>query len=344
MPSNVVLGVVVVGAGLVSAAPALGAADASTAAGLSPAPGEPWIVYNGALGTGAAIRLVRTDGTDDHAVFGGLTPGEQRHPDWPPDGASIVFAADDVDGTRDLWMGPADGSSAERIYDCAAPCGWSADPAWPPDGRSILFQRGSAIGDAGLGLGSVDVLDLGSRAIETLFTGAETEYLYVPRWAPDMHAFVMELERFPSGRLDESHLDAATIAIVELTADRPAARELLPDSTFAAYPDWGADGRIVFMRPVGADLEGPSDLYAIDPGGGDPTRVTTTGQEGRQALQPSWTPDGDRIIFVEQDDFGVNVRMATIRPDGTDVTTATSGGDMFGTHPRLRPGSTPAEP
>jgi Tol biopolymer transport system component len=61
--------------------------------------------------------------------------------------------------------------------------------------------------------------------------------------------------------------------------------------------DWGADGRIVFTEPVGAGLEGPSDLDTIDPDQGKPTHVTAIGQAGRQALQPSWTPDGARIIF-----------------------------------------------
>ena len=79
--------------------------------------GESWILYNGPVeDVGSGIRLVRTDGTDDHAAFAGLTSGEQWHPDWSPDGLSIAFSADDTDGTRDVWMGPADGSRAERIY------------------------------------------------------------------------------------------------------------------------------------------------------------------------------------------------------------------------------------
>jgi Tol biopolymer transport system component len=317
-------------------------------AGASPSSAPPatsdgtWIVYNGSVGGGSGIRLVTTDGSDDHAAFEGLTPGEQWHPDWSPDGLSIAFAADDTDGTRDLWVGSIDGSSAERIYDCAAPCGWTDDPAWSPDGGSILFQRGSAVGDAGMGVGTVDVIDLESRTVTTLATGAETEYFYVPRWAPDMSAVVVEVDRFDSGRLDAQVVVSSTLAVIDLSGASPAVRELLPVDRRAIYPDWGATGTIVFQAPLDpASPDGPSDLYTIDPAGGDATRVTTVGDGGRQALQPTWTPDGSRIIFVEQDGPFQNVRMATILPDGTGLTSATAPTEMFGTHPRLQPGGTP---
>jgi len=331
-------------AGTVVGAMLVSVVGASVVAAAEPTPslalGDPLVVYNGSIGGGSGIRLVTTDGSEDRAAFEGLTRGEQWHPDWSPDGLSIAFAADDTDGTRDLWVGSIDGSSAERIYDCAAPCGWSDDPAWSPDGRSILFQRGSAVGDAGMGVGTVDVIDLESRTVTTLATGAETEYYYVPRWAPDMSAVVVELDRFDSGRLDASVVVSTTLAVVDLSGATPAIRELLPVDRRAVYPDWGPTGTIVFQAPLDpASPDGPSDLYTIDPAGGDATRVTTVGDGGRQALQPTWAPDGSRLIFVEQvSPFLPKFRMSTIHPDGTDLSSATAPVDLFGTHPRLQPG------
>jgi Tol biopolymer transport system component len=331
--------VTAVALGLLAGSAVTVAAQEGEVAAPSRALGESLVVYNGPVGGGSGIRLVTTRGSDDRAAFEGLTPGEQWHPDWSPDGRSIAFAADDTDGTRDLWMGSVDGSSAERIYDCAAPCGWTDDPAWSPDGGSILFQRGSAVDDAGMGVGTVDVIDLESRTVTTLATGAETEYFYVPRWAPDMSAVVVELDRFDSGRLDASVVVSATLAVVDLGGATPAVRELLPVDRRAVYPDWGATGKIVFQAPLDpASPDGPSDLYTIDPAGGDATRVTMVGDDGRQALQPTWAPDGSRIIFVEQDGPFANVRMSTINPDGTDLGSATAPVDIFGTHPRLQPG------
>ena len=169
--------------------------------------------------------------------------------------------------------------------------------------------------------------------------GADTEYLFVPRWAPDGHGFVVELDRFASSRLDEEQVVSTTIALVDLTTgEAPTLRELLPIDQAASYPDWGADDRIVFMRPVDtAAPEGPSDLYTMDISGRDVRRVTSTGADGRQALQASWTPEWSRIIFVEQDGMNENVRMSTILPDGSGLTSATGAIDLSGTHPRLRP-------
>jgi Tol biopolymer transport system component len=318
----------------------VGAANPSPAASGPVTDGEPWVVYDWGVGPGIGLRLVRTDGTDDHGFLEGLTPGEQWHPDWSPDGTSIAFVDRDVNGTQDLWVSDLDASDAERIYDCTAPCGYIDDPAWSPDGRSIMFQRATAVGDAGLGVGTVDVIDLESRTVTTLVTGAETEYFYVPRWAPDMHAIVVELDRFDSGRLDASMIVSTTIAVIDLSgAGTPAIQELLPIGWSAAYPDWGPDGAIVFQAPTDAAVrDGASDLYTIDPARGDVARATVVGGSGRQALQPTWTPDGDRIIFVEQDGPFENLRMSTILPDGTELTSATYPVDMSGTHPRLRPG------
>ena len=183
------------------------------------------------------------------------------------------------------------------------------------------------------------MIDLESRAVTTLATGAETEYFYVPRWAPDMSAVVVELDRFDSGRLDASVVVSATLAVVDLSGATPAVRELLPVDRRAVYPDWGPTGTIVFQAPLDpASPDGPSDLYTIDLAGGDAPRVTTVGDDGRQALQPTWAPHGSRIIFVEQDGPFANVRMSTILPDGTDLSSATAPVDLFGTHPRLQPG------
>jgi Tol biopolymer transport system component len=96
-------------------------------------------------------------------------------------------------------------------------------------------------------------------------------------------------------------------------------------------PDRGAD-RVLD--------EGPSNLYTIRPDGTGLTQLTEFGKGETRAVQPTWTPDGDRIIFtaVEGTGFG-DPTMAIIQRDGSGLQPATSSGPMFGTHPRLRPGA-----
>jgi Tol biopolymer transport system component len=312
---------------------------ASTVSAQTPTPltrsGEPLIVYNGGVGAGTGIRLVGPDGSGDRSIFEGQFEGEAWHPDWSHDGERIAFAVDDSDGTRDLWVGSVDGASAERVYDCAAPCGWADEPSWSPDDRTILFQQGSAVGTEGLGVGTVEALDVGSRERNTVYTGGDTEYLYVPRWAPDGERIVVEVDRFASARLDESRIIDTSIVVVDARKGGPAVPLVLDRR--AVYPDWSPEGDlIVFQAPVDPQApDGPSDLFVIAASGGSPVLLTATGAAGRQALQPSWTPDG-RIIFVEQDAMFENVRMAVIDADGQNLASATGELDLFGTHPRLR--------
>jgi Tol biopolymer transport system component len=278
--------------------------------------------------------LVRPDGTDTHPLLTSISEtGPQLHPDWSPDGNRIAFAADAPDGTRDIWIANADGTGLEQVFDCATPCGWADDPAWAPDGARLLWQQGTGIDEAGNGVGTLEILDLASGDRATVFTGAPTEYLFVPRWAPDGGRVVVELDRFASARLDEEQVVEATVGIVDLEASKATFDAVVPWDPGAATPDWSPDGAsIVFARPEGGER---SDLWVVPADGGEARRLTTLADAGGRALQPSWTPDGARLILVAETAIG-EPRAAVVPTSGGSVD-AIGADEVPRTHPRLRP-------
>lgn len=174
----------------------------------------------------------------DHELTPGMVPGDQEHPDWSHDGRRVAFAVVRADGVRDLWVAREDGSDARMVYECRLQCTEADDPAWSPDDTRLAFHQFNAVGDEGLGTGSIEILDLAAGTVETAFTGAETEYLYDPRWDSTGTQIVFENDRCDSARLDASVILDSTVGIIDLTDKVRTFEPVLPRGSFAHYPDW----------------------------------------------------------------------------------------------------------
>jgi Tol biopolymer transport system component len=302
-----------------------------------PAPlvdGDPWIAFQKPEARGHAIHLVRPDGTDAHFPLADVPGGEQLHADWSPDGKWITFDVANDEGTYDIWVADTTDWSTERVVDCVAPCLWVNEPSWSPDGTTIAFQRHSMDGEAEIS--SLELLDVESRELKTVLTTGSDEVLYAPRWSPGGDAIVVELPSFVDGELT-----GVSLATFDLATDIPSLDKIVPPTAFANNPDWSPDGlHIVFSAPIeGGEAGGAlSDLWMVRSDGSDLIQVTDVAASAGSAVQPTFTPDGQRIIFMLTDAAsGDSQIMATIALDGTDLQPATGSDPMFGWHPRLRP-------
>ena len=342
---------------------ATAAAPAALGASPDPSPvaikdGEPWIVYEWAYdsdGDGVnenGVYLVRPDGRDQHL----LLTAAAGHPDWSPDGKRLAVDTEPADG-EEIWILDADGTDVTVVTCDGAPCGPVASPAWSPDGGQLAFMRGIPR-EAGEEYDriAIEVVDLATGATRVVAVSpvAGSEYVeYVgPRWSPDGTQIVFTVMRYPVPPTDENIL-GSSIAIVKADGSEADAPRILTDpALFGSYPDWSPDGeRIVFNTyPLGSfqDTTKATNLYTIRPDGTELTQVTHFGENDTRATQPTWTPDGERIVFTQIERNPSNPwgerHLALIDADGSDLTLipvpADAGvpGDVwYGTHARMRP-------
>lgn len=322
---------------------AIGVALALTAAGSaasgasqtpSIAPGDPWIAYSSHDG----IHLARPDGSDDLILDVGAG---STHPDWSPDGSRLAYVKD----STEIWSANADGTGQSRVVACDAGCDFLDNPAWSPDGTQMAYVRFASAEGRFTG-STIEVIDLETGSHRSVAEGTAPEFLVGPRWSPDGGSLVVEIDRYPDEPLLVDHgypVVGNAIAVVDISGPGPGTLRRLTDwALFATYPDWHPSEDLIVFSTYDLSsfqqTDEPSNLYAIRPDGTEVTQLTTFGPAGTRATQPSWTPDGERIIFTqvgqEPGDFDQPRQVAFIERDGAALTVLDR---IDRTHARLRP-------
>ncbi len=296
----------------------------------------PWIAYQADGANGYGVQLLPLDGGHGRSGTVAGLGGYQEHPDWAPDGRRFVFTIKHDDTSGELWIADPATGKADKVVECVSPCLWADEPAWSPDGTKIAFQRG-ALRDGKL-VSTIEILDLATGEDDVVLTLPKPFVGLAPRWSADMHQLVIEDIELENAT-PTSDLVGGTVGLIDL--DHPdKVHPLLPFERRANNPDWSPDGKLILfsMPDKGGEAGGGlSDLWTIHPDGKELTRVTRSAADGGTAVHPTFTPDGDRIVFA----YGANAdapwTLATVGIDGTDLRSATGKLWVEGLHPRIRP-------
>jgi TolB protein len=191
-------------------------------------------------------------------------------------------------------------------------------PAWSADGRRLAFFRHS------VGLHVADADGSGETLIRaTSSSGTSTTQTFnqfaEPGWSPDGSTIAYEETEVICGLHAPCLYDPQGIRAI--APDGRSDRQLLPVG--ASDPVYSPDGmRIAWSEPLAYTL---SEIHVSNSDGtGDTVLTQTDPVTGNgQAWDPSWSPDGTRIVFARQTPPNRDAEIWVMNADGTNQTRLT---------------------
>ncbi|HXZ24628.1 MAG TPA: hypothetical protein VEI24_00295 [Nitrospiria bacterium] len=228
---------------------------------------------------------------------------QDRDPDLSSDGSRIVFASD-RSGSTQIWVMDSDGKHPQQLTDDNE---GGQSPRWSRDGKEIAFARGR---------GDVAVMNADGSGVHVIMQ-AEDEASAEPCRAG----------AFPGGwSTDDSHITyysaSVTRSIAQLCtirADGSDIQVIVADPN--AYDEEGVyspDGAEIVYRAI---INGQHDIWVVDLATGDRRNLTN---DADVDIEPSWSPDGQWIIFGSLKPGEPNFDLYAMRGDGSGVTRITS--------------------
>jgi Tol biopolymer transport system component len=294
---------------------------------------EPWIVFQAAQG----LRQVLPSGLQARPVVSQFTT-HALHPDFSPDGRSLAFNVDDPDGTRDLWVGGWDGADPVRLVDCIVPCRDADSPAWSPDGTRIAFVRVDNVNGHNPG-SSLQVVDVKSGDITTMYSTTGVDYLVGARWSPDGRSMVAGVDRYIDDGNDTQEITGRAVVVIHMDASPATMDVIRPFEDFASYPDWHPTKDLILFemggeRPLDT-TDPPQNVFTMRPDGSEVTQVTKQGPNDDGFWMATFRTDGEGILATRVARPSRDLSIVSITMDGT-VTDLGTGSRVEGAHPRQR--------
>lgn len=254
-------------------------------------------------------------------------------PQWSPDGRWIAYEHADPYRRGGIRLVRPDGSGDHAL----APATFVLEGAmsWSPDGQRLVYSHYDQYGPY-FDYNDLYLYDLATKRAERLTRGARA---YNPVFTPDGQSvlFAQQGKGEESPKLAKLNLATATIQTIK---EFPTEAIL---NFFALSPDGSQLVLSIWKRP------GFSDLYLMPTGGGELTPLT---QDRNEDYRPTWSPDGQYILFdsIRDETFNIHaVRLSdgkffrvtnvvsgafspTVSPDGKRLAFAGYGSNGYDIH------------
>ena len=225
-------------------------------------------------------------------------PGVEDQPALSPDGSRVAY----------VERGEARGKLKVRLVDTESELLLAEDafhPTWSPQGDRLAFLRRSegrcrVATVPALGGPERILVDLGPCAADGL------------HWSPDGRWLVVAASQGRDRPLRLQRLELESLTLEDLTSPPPE----MDDHRPAFSPD---GQQVAFLRQ---SFRGTTDLYVVPVEGGEPRRLTTSGQT---LTDVAWEFGGQALLFAayQNGDHRLFRRPLTDQPNQTLVSTAT---------------------
>jgi len=242
---------------------------------------------------GPDIYTMNPDGSDIRQLTNLGPDSSAFWESWSPDGKQLVFNENrPPDFLGQLWLMNADGSNqhlllADTDFD-------DERPTFTPDGDSVVFSRCTLPDLETCALFQIEIKGGGMTQI--------TDFELGIRDVSPQYSLDNRLAFTGGGR-------RGIICAIELVDGKQSApRRLTPAPLSPRQPDWSPDGRRIAFSTHCRGLEGNpqnEEIWVVDAEGKALRQLTKNGNDyfsGPHDFHPSWSPQGDAIVF-ERDVF-----------------------------------------
>jgi serine/threonine protein kinase len=271
------------------------------------------------VGKGSDLYLAKSDGTNIHKLLS--LQGAVANVRFSPDGTRIRFTlVDAINATSSLWEVGADGTGLRPLLP-----GWNKPPQeccgkWTHDGAYYIFQSNNTAGtniwaipdrtrlfgrntrlpvqltSGPINYGSAEVSNDGRK----LFVVGTQPRAELVRYDARSKLFAPFLGGISAGDLEFSR-DGQWVAYITYPdgvlwrsrTDGSERRQLSYPPQFAALPRWSPDGKQIAYSVTQPGM--PWKILVVSAQGGPAQELL---QEKFNELDPSWSPDGGRLVFA----------------------------------------------